>query len=231
MSAFCFDLPNSPFSDDDEARVTELYGVQKITHLYPGAMGGSVRWDVLAEIDLQFPWYAEKMAEAMGFRVAETIPICKLLLDLKQAQPLPQLRDLLKDASPDAAIGQVLAPLSFAPRGQAFVDLPTDVNGDGPDIDVFTVRGVLQSSSARLFVVHVDALDGPFVGWMVDLLRSVVQGHASSKRHSQLIRVDDGRASKNKAIGDAQAKMGGEITVVVDELIARLEKVRELPCV
>lgn len=231
MSAFCFDIPTAPFSDDDEARVTELYGIQEIAHLYPGAIGGSVRWDVLAEIDLQYPWYAEKLAEAMGFRVAESVQVCKLLLDLKQAQPLAQLRDLLKDASPDAAIGQVLAPLSLAPLGQAFVDLPTDLNGDGLDIDVLTVRGVLQSSSARLFVVHVDALDGPFVGWMVELLRFVVQGHAVSKRHSQAIRVDDGQARKSKAIGSAQAKMAGEVSVVVDELIARLEKMRELPCV
>ena len=45
------------------------------------------------------------------------------------------------------------------------------------------MRGLLDSFAAKLFVVHVEAMDGPFVRAVADLLRFVALGYAATERY------------------------------------------------
>ena len=54
--------------------------------------------------------------------------------------------------------------LMLCPPGRAFVDIPVnfDDSGNAVKVETFCVREVMKSPVPRLFVVHLDVLDGSF---------------------------------------------------------------------
>lgn len=257
LSAFCFDVPSDPVSDDeirmvaDECRVAD----QQVVHLYPGAMNELVRWDVLGEIVPEYPWFAEKLAGAMNLQ--DCAMVAGIILALKNANLVVELRDVLMFACADSKVrvemlagvspttqvlfmradarGEIdktmneivqrLGALSLAPAEQAFVDLRSTPNELGADIpEAITVRAVMQSSMARMFIVHVDVLDGPFVSWIVELLRSVAISHGATKRYckaAQAIVHVDKIEQENAA---SKAQVAAEVNEAVGSLVAQLRK-------
>ena len=206
-SAICFDFPESPIAKGALDLMAVDYSVDEIVHLHVGAVGQVIRWDVLGEISDQFPWEAENLACGLKFPAEHCALVGGILLDLKAKVPQAQLRDLLKGLDGDASVRETLAqgvppsmgllfgrmlpsenldalvlrlsPLALCCNGGAFVDIRSDADGLG----IFTVRGLLDSFAAKLFVVHVDAMDGPFVRAVADLLRFVALGYAATARY------------------------------------------------
>lgn len=187
-SAICFDFPETPLDVTASNHLAADYG--EVVHLHVGAIGQNVRWDVLGEISAQFPWEAEKLAYGMKFHDEHCTLVASIFLDLKAKIPQAQFRDVLRgfdetDKLPTVNLNTLasrLRPLALCAEGQAFVDIRSDAEGaDG--LDIFTVRGLLDSFATKLFVVHVDALDGPFVRWIADLLRFVAIGYEMTARY------------------------------------------------
>jgi hypothetical protein len=77
-----------------------------------------------------------------------------------------------------------LGNLLLCPQGRAFFDIRCA--SDEITVkkeDVFSMRELMQSPVARLFVIHVDSLDGPFVTWIADLLRDMAFSYSSTTRY------------------------------------------------
>lgn len=244
LSTFCFDVPGAQISDIDVREIASQYGIEEIVSLRPGAIGEGIRWDVLGEIASEFPWFAELLIGAMDFGAKSGLQIASMVLALKKAKPNAQLRDLLDSctASRDRALAgdapldhlraddlsqaivRRLGGLLLCPAGQAFVDVRSS-DDDQPSAvqEAFTVRGALQSPATRLFVVHVDSLDGAFVRWIAELLRFVVIAHSTTMRYSKAVKIKDEKAETALKIGLLQEEVKG----VVGGLIAQL---RELGC-
>ena len=228
LSAFCFDLPNNQISNDGVTKLAKLHGTNETIHLYPGLAGVKNRWNLFGEITLEQPWYSETLVKAMGFEGADILFVCKQILGLKHSNPTPQLRDLMTDLA-NHSVGEILGPISLCPDGDAFVDIAGYLHS--PDVEVFSVRGVFQSTASRLFVVHLDAIDGDFVYWMVELLQFVVKGQATSKKLGLVDTVDDSQtiASTNDAF--FSDKIYNEGTDLVENATISLDRIRSLECV
>lgn len=80
-----------------------------------------------------------------------------------------------------------LSPLLLCQKGQSFID----IRSDEEEFESFTVRGLLESPVPKIFVVHVDALDGPFVKFISDLLREVVLGYGTTSRYEFKAKIAD----------------------------------------
>lgn len=110
-----------------------------------------------------------------------------------------------------------LSPLLLCHKGQSFID----IRSDEEEFESFTVRGLLESPVPQIFVVHVDALDGPFVKFISDLLREVVLGYGTTARYEfkaeiadvdmaeiQALPVESMANESEKALSKMQALMG-----------------------
>lgn len=251
-SAFCFDMPADPMTDGDVLAIADQYGVgsKDVVHLRPGALGESMRWDVLGEVEPAYPFFVEKLVGEMFTGSDDCSLIASIILALKQRNPRVQLRDLLvfanqgqrdmadalKRVSAEAemlvnrlgtsgglaqsmsVVVRRMGALALVPAGQAVVDLPA---GDEETDHSFTVMDIVQSPVARLFVVHVDQLDGPFVLWVVGLLRFVVANYAVTKRYACVIEdVADvvEVAVESPTQMEAIAAVAGEMSAVLDKL-------------
>jgi len=220
-SAFCFDMPAAPMTDDDVLAVADelSVGSKDVVHIHPGALGELVRWNVLGDVVPTYPFFIEKLVVEMFGGSDDSALLASLILALKQRNPCVQLRDLLvfanqgqrdmtdalKSVSLEAemlanrsgssgdlaqstlVVMRRLGALALAPAGQAVVDL-LPANDEGMERG-FTVMGIAQSSAARIYVVHVDQLDGPFVLWIVGLLRFVAANYAATKRYTCVVEV------------------------------------------
>lgn len=90
-----------------------------------------------------------------------------------------------------------LSPLVLCEDGQSFVD----VRAQKP-VSTFTMRGLIDSEEAQVFVVRVDALDGPFVKSIGDLLRVMAQGYGSTSRYAPAL--PETSESTEEQSGDVQ---------------------------
>lgn len=110
-----------------------------------------------------------------------------------------------------------LSPLLLCHKGQSIID----IRSDEEEFESFTVRGLLESPVPKIFVVHVDALDGPFVKFISDLLREVVLGYGTTARYEfkaeiadvdmaeiQALPVESTANESEKALSKMQALMG-----------------------
>lgn len=94
-SAFYFDFPDTPrdFSMVQEFASTGPF--EEVIHLYPGVPGSPLRWDILGEIDPQFPSLAENIALWLGFEGADGALVADCMLELqKDSQRIAALRDV-----------------------------------------------------------------------------------------------------------------------------------------
>lgn len=95
-SFFCFDTAHTSLSTEDlqsiidENRIT----AEQITHIWPGAIKGPIRWNFLGEIDDNHPWMAEKLASRL-IPTDDSQLIASIFLALKHNNSFAGLRDLL----------------------------------------------------------------------------------------------------------------------------------------
>lgn len=215
LSTFCFITPSAGVAKGEIDKLIAQASPSAVVHMYPGALNEKWRWNVLGEIEEAYPWFAEKFVHAMGISERQSAFVSSFLLDVKRSLEVAQLRDLitacltLDEHSNPAGValspstnmlmrrcGHSLAEealdalaarfeaLFLCPVGAGFVDV---TNGAvGVPEQVFTVRQILQSSESHVYVIHVDAMDGPFVGTLVELLRWVVSSHAASGRYTEI---------------------------------------------
>lgn len=182
-SAFCFDTPGTPLAISDVDSLRELTGVQDVVHLSPGLAGQAMRWDVMDEYDKDQPWLLEQFLYSMGLPDVDIVAVGERILSVKETEAFPQLRDLLSIDECRAGIVD-LGSLSLCAAGRAFVDMRSASGSDlASEMEAsFSVREIAKSAHKTLYVVHVDSLDGPFVGWLAELLRLWVSNYACSKR-------------------------------------------------
>jgi len=207
-----FYFPPAGEASDCDAFESLVSRLNDAAFLYPGAIKGGIRWDVLDEIQPSFPWTAERLSNLAGF--AGSL-VASIMLALKKDKAFAGLRDVLafvgKDTnamsedmlkvSPEAnillahveairglgaamdAVAQKLGALALCPPGDSFVDLLSGPDELAPEMtESFSVRSLVESGVSRTFVVFVDAADGPFTSWVAALLREVVSMHGLSIR-------------------------------------------------
>lgn len=198
---------------DDIGECAAQMEAAEVVHLWPGLVNQSERWDLIGEIDHNAPWFAETLANELEAHGAiERVWFAAALLELARQREDAQLRDLVvkllaEDAS--AACGVIATPPLFKPdaherfanavlnrflglllsqEGQSFLDVrpPAGAENVTQNIRTFSVRSLLVAPERKLYVVHLDAADGPFVEMIVDLLMSVAVRYSGSTRgHKQ----------------------------------------------
>ena len=226
LCSFIFDFAGSDVSVDFINSFVNDGGFSCVHHLYPGAIGGSLYWDVLGEVVSDYPWFAERLAEALGFDRSCRFLVAKTILALRSESAIAQLRDLPTSLKlPNDAHLRYFDGFGLCQDGLAFVDVRDDLSVFNPAASSaaneharFTVRALVQSPVAHLFVVHVDSLDGNFVRWIAELLRSVAMAYSSSCRASHM-----GVATNTKNSEKAQ-----EIEAAVAEMNVMVSKLRLL---
>lgn len=148
-----------------------------------------------------------------------------------------------------------LGGLLLCPEGSAFVDVRCSGDELAPEMqEMFTMRDLAQSPLARLFVIHVDALDGPFVTWLVDLLKAVALSYSMTGRYSMAAEFEtemtiepavlevvplvppvpieaeteiEQRTAARQHFAEVATQMS-EMTVVVNDLVAKLRNVANM---
>lgn len=209
-SALSFDTPIAPVSLADVGRAAEQIGAREVVHIWPGLVNQAERWDLIGEIDLSAPWFAEVVANELEVqKPIERVWFAAALLQLARRQNVAQLRDLLVGvmagdcAEPCGALAQSTAfkpadhehfvhsvlsrfsALLLSHDGESFLDIrPAEQMAAGEPVDmrIFSVRSMLLAPEAKLYVVHLDAIDGPFVEMIVNLLKVVASRYAISTR-------------------------------------------------
>lgn len=222
-SAIGFDLPESPFDQSVVEEVAQEMGAREVVHVWPGLTNQAERWDLLSEIDTTAPWFAETIADELKIlKPVERILFAGALK--KAAADGLQMRDLLHallDGSwvPDVLVKAMqnsvdsnaltqsvfgkLGALLLSENGEAFLDTkPADAANERQNPATFTIlsaRAISHDTAAKLYVVHLDACDGPFVRTVVSLMMEVAQRYAKSMRNSK-----KAEAQKAKAIEEEQ---------------------------
>jgi hypothetical protein len=209
-SALSFDTPDAPVSLADVGRAADQMGAKEVVHVWPGLVNQAERWDLIGEIDLSAPWFAEVVANELEVqKPIERVWFAAALLQLAKRKNVAQLRDLLVEvmagdcAEPCGALAQSTAfkpadhehfvhsvlsrfsALLLSNDGESFLDIrPAEQLADAEPVEmrIFSVRSMLLAPEAKLYVVHVDAIDGPFVEMVVNLLKVVASRYAISPR-------------------------------------------------
>lgn len=209
-SALSFDMPNAPLSLADVGRAADQIGAKEVVHVWPGLVNQAERWDLIGEIDINAPWFAEVVANELEVqKPIERVWFAAALVQLARRQDNAQLRDLLVKVIADdwaEACGTLAQSAAFKPadhenflhsvlgrfsalllshEGESFLDIrPAEqmMAGEPVDMRIFSVRSMLLSPEAKLYVVHLDAIDGPFVEMSVNLLKVVASRYAISTR-------------------------------------------------
>lgn len=257
QSIFCFDMSHDPISSNEIESIAAEYKIpnDQIVHLRPGAIKEPVRWDVLGEIDPDYPWLSEKLVATI-MPIKDLPLVSCIFLALKKNAPFAGLRDVLMLASktpeeltqmfanfsPAAemllnhakmtglvqamdTIVQRLGALALAPSGQSFVDLLDSGEFPGELQEAFTVREVMQSTTARIFVVHVDVLDSVFVETIAGSLRDIAKLHAATKRYSLPVTTRLTENTKPTHTTESSGEINAEVKEILGTLFGQLQKI------
>lgn len=162
--------------------------------------------------------FAGKEQEDMAQMLNAVSPAAELLL--KQAVSRGYLNKTLD------ALVEHLGAIALAPSGQSFVDLLSgqDELSQDPQ-ENFTVREVMLSANARLFVVHVDVLDSQFVRNITESLQYIATLHSESKRYC----MDETTVTNivNEAVANQEAvpaQINPEVSNLLGSLLEQLQK-------
>lgn len=208
-SALSFDLPDAPMSMEHIGQCADQLSAVEVVHLWPGLINQAERWDLIGELDLTAPWFAEVVAsEVVPHETIERVWFAAALLQLARQRPRSQLRDLLTmmlagDANDCGAIVQAatykpearerfvsmvldsFSGLLLSQEGESFIDIrPAECTvADGHlELRAFTVRSMVEMEDPKLYVIHLDAIDGPFIAMIVKLLKAVAERYSLSTR-------------------------------------------------
>jgi hypothetical protein len=203
LSTVCFDIPGFPASASDVEALAVRIGAAEILHLWPGLVDQATRWDVLGEIDLSAPTFAERMASFLmpNDPTAATCFAAQLVEEVRRGGA--QLRDvvmtsmypnldttgftsLLRDL-PECrkAIAGTLGGILLAEEGAGFTDvrLPTDSSdADGSKFRALRIADLATAATPAVWVIHMDETDGPSVRAIVDLFGMVMEWRLTSTR-------------------------------------------------
>ncbi|CAN7780045.1 hypothetical protein LJR296_007938 [Cupriavidus necator] len=246
-SALSFDLPDAPVSLEEVTQCAGQLGAIEVVHLWPGLIHQPERWDLVGEIDLYAPWFAEVVASELAPQCAvERVWFAAALLQLARRQSRAQLRDmlvgLLKGDGAESC-GAISQSAAFKPEarerfvnlvldrfsglllcqdGESFLDVrPADgtVAEVALEVRAFSVRSLVEAAEPKLYVIHLDATDGPFIGMIVRLLRGVAERYSISTRartQSEALRREVERrestqreAERNTMLETVQSTMAG----------------------
>lgn len=227
-SAICFDLPEAPLEQCNIEEVAQRLKMREVVHVWPGLTNQPERWDLLAEIDPSAPWFAETIADEL--RILKPVERILFAGALKKAsEEGMQLRALLMallggEWAPDAlvkvtknsidsnglteAVFGKLGALLLCEEGECFLDTkPVSASGDSKYPTTFSIlsaRAISQDAAAKLYVVHLDACDGPFVRNIVMLMMEVAHRYSTSMRNTK-------KAEAQKALAVAEEARQQEI--------------------
>ena len=231
-SAFYFDIDGRNELRDEQTLVDAFDSSlpsSSVVHLCPGDGKLSCFWDVLNEIDLNEPLMADtfvRWAFPASDREEPNEPASTWILRQKRQNPGLSLRDFV--GCPYSSINRRLAPLSLIPNGEAFIDVPSNCDIYPQDTrETFTVREVALSPARTLFVVHLDALDGPFVQWIVDLLQRVATGYGQSARYERkrlALQNSDVVPREDEALVAKADGINQEVQSMLSDFVQRLQK-------
>lgn len=208
-SAMCFDLPEAPLAQRNIEEVAQRLKMTEVVHVWPGLTNQSERWDLLAEIDPAAPWFAETIADelkilnpverilfagALMKASAEGMQLRELLMALLRGEWAPDTLVKVSQNSIDSngltqAVFGKLGALLLCDEGEGFLDTkPVSANGDSKYPTTFSIlsaRAISQDAAAKLYVVHLDACDGPFVRNIVMLMMEVAHRYSTSMRNTK----------------------------------------------
>ena len=231
-SAFYFDIDGRNELIDEQILVDAFdpsLPSNSVVHLWPGDGKLSCFWNVLNEIDLNEPLMADtfvRWAFPASDREEPNEPASTWILRQKRQNPGLSLRDFV--GCPYSSINRRLAPLSLIPNGEAFIDVPSNCDIYPQDTrETFTVREVALSPARTLFVVHLDALDGPFVQWIVDLLQRVATGYGQSARYERkrlALQNSDVVPREDEALVAKADGINQEVQSMLSDFVQRLQK-------
>lgn len=254
-SALSFDTPNAAVSLADADRVADLIGATEVVHLWPGMINQPERWDLIGEIDPSAPWFAELIANELEVQSPiERTWFAAALLQMARRQSIAQLRDLLDEMMTGAwseQCGALAQSAAFKPRdhehfvhsvlgrfsalllsenGESFLDIRPAVQSatdESAQMRVFNVRSMLLAPESKLYVVHLDAIDGPFVEMVVNLLKVVASRYAISTRmHKRVEAAQHEVKRRETTLREAQRKETLEtVQKTVVGLMEQLKKV------
>lgn len=204
ISALSFDKPDTPVSLDAVAQLAAEIRAEEVVHVWPGLLDQSERWDLIGEIDPGAPWFAEVLASVLEVhKPIERIWFAAALIQLAKQQKGAQLRDLLTKMNLDdldlfkggqnwfsacrpedlenfaSSAQSRFAGLLLSSPGEAFLDVQP---AEGVCVRPFSVRSMVESPEAKLYVIHLDAVDGPFVEMTTNLLMTVAHRYSISTR-------------------------------------------------
>lgn len=209
-SALCFDLPEAPVSLEEVSEYAGQLDAIEVVHLWPGLIHQSERWDLVGEIDLNAPWFAEVVASELAPQCAvERVWFAGALLQLARRQGGAQLRDMLVgllQADGAESCGAISQAAPFKPEaherfvnlvldrfsglllcqeGESFLDVRS-ADGTAAELEIaartFSVRSMVEAADPKLYVIHLDATDGQFIAMIVRLLRGVAERYSISTR-------------------------------------------------
>ena len=214
-SAFCFDLPDSPIEQSFLEHLAGDLNVSEVVHVWPGLTKQQERWDLLDEIDPAAPWSAENIADelkvlnpverilfagALKKAAIDGLQIRELLVALLDGDWIPE--PLVKatqtmDSAAQAIFGK-LGPLLLSDPGDAFLDTRLGTTGKDENnviapLNVISARAIALDPSAKLYVVHLDTCDGPFVQTLVSLMMKVTYRYSVSTRSIKLAEAQKAR--------------------------------------
>lgn len=201
-SALSFDLPDTAMSMGDIDRFVADIGAQEVVHVWPGLVNQSERWDLIGEIDPRAPWFAEVVASVMEVqKPIERVWLASALVQMAKHQKGAQLRDLLINLHDTesfngantsfrfsknedfenymSSVQSSFGGLLLSENGEAFLDIKA---AEGVIVRPFSVRSMIESHESKLYVIHLDAVDGPFVEMTINLLMTVAHRYSISTR-------------------------------------------------
>jgi hypothetical protein len=162
--------------------------------------------------------FAGKEQEEMAQMLNNVSPAAEMLL--KQAITRGYLNKTID------ALVEHLGALALAPTGQSFVDpLPGQEDLSEEPQENFTVREVMLSANARLFVVHVDVLDSYFVRNITESLQYVATLHSETKRYCKdEITVTDVADNVESTQAAIPVPINAEVNIIIGSLFEQLQK-------
>lgn len=220
--AFYFDMPGTP----PEYQLVEDFAqeFEEVIRLRPGQANAPVRWNLLADIDIHFPWSAELLAQQLvaDEQAAALLAAQMLALKASRGESL-QLRDLIADtekvAEADAiaaSVGRFLLP----PKGAAFLDIrPESDTAAERSPRLFSVKGLLDPGPTTFVFVHVDPLDGTSVRRVANALRHLVLATKSSRRRADFPDIQTTTHAREKQVEAMRAELRTEMQQAMEQVM------------